>query len=118
MKRTPLTDLERSIVAKLSLASFPPATASKRFARDLAAGYVKELSSKGRKFLAYVVHRFRRQYMLTDAEQRWVNGWLNAEIGSEGRFAPVQSVRAAAMRDVDDARIESLQMVLDFERKG
>jgi hypothetical protein len=111
MKRTPLTDVERSIVAKLSLARFPPATASKRFAGDLAAGYVKELSSKGRKFLAYVVHRFRRQYSLTDAEQRWVDGWLNAEI------APDESVRTAALRDVDDARVESLQMPLDFEKR-
>jgi hypothetical protein len=77
MTRTPLTDIESAIVAKLVTARFPPYSASKRFARDLGAGYVKELSPKGRKFLAYVVNRFRRQYALTDEQQAWVAEWLN-----------------------------------------
>ena len=74
--RTPLTELEQSIARKLITASFPPYSASKRFARNLADGYIKELSDKGRAFMAYVVHRFRRQYVLTEEEQRWVNEWL------------------------------------------
>lgn len=105
-KRTPLTELEHSILAKLSLARFPPATASKRFASDLASGYVKELSSKGRKFLAYVVHRFRRQYVLTSAEQGWVDEWLNAEITPDIAPPPKGS----------HMPLENIQAVLDFER--
>lgn len=86
--RTPLTELERGIVAKLAKASFPPATASKRFAHDLADGYVKELSSRGRRFLAFVVNRFRRQYFLTEEETRWVAEWLHWQ--EEVKPDPVQ----------------------------
>ena len=73
--RTPLTEIEQAIVKKLATASFPPATASKRFAHNLSDGYVKDLSDKGRRFLAYVVHRFRRQYSLSREEQEWVSQW-------------------------------------------
>lgn len=76
-ERTPLSELESAIVAKLVTANFPPYSASKRFARDLEAGCVKALSSKGRKFLAFVVNRFRRQYALTEAEKAWVQEWIN-----------------------------------------
>jgi hypothetical protein len=75
--KTPLTDLEKRIVAKLEFARFPPGTASKRFAHALNAGYVKELSSKGRRFLAYVAHRFRRQYPLFDDEKAWIAEWID-----------------------------------------
>ncbi len=75
----PLTELERGIVRKLSEARFPPYTASKRFARDLAAGYVVNLSDRGRAFLAFIVHRFRRQYQLSEDEWQWVRQWLNRE---------------------------------------
>lgn len=70
--KTEITDLERSIIVKLGKAIFPPATASKRFVRDLNSGYIKQLSAKGRTFLAYVAHRFRRQYELTAEELAWV----------------------------------------------
>ena len=80
MKRTPLTELEKGIVSKLACASFPPGTASKRFARNLADGYVKDLSDKGRKFFAYVVNRYRKQYRLTPDEQAYVNEWLSKEL--------------------------------------
>lgn len=79
LPRTPLTDLEKSIAKKLVGARFPPYSASKRFARDLGDGYIKELSDKGRAFMAYVVHRFRRQYTLTSDEQMWVDQWLKRE---------------------------------------
>jgi hypothetical protein len=74
---TPLTDLEQSIAKRYCAANFPPATAAKAFARNLEAGYVKELSSRGRHFLAYCVHRYRRQYVLTSEEAQWVNEWLS-----------------------------------------
>lgn len=81
--RTPLTEIERGIVEKLSRASFPPATASKRFVRNLSDGYVKELSGKGRRFLAFVVHKFRRQYTLNEAEWAWVREWQSWQAPEE-----------------------------------
>ena len=78
--KTPLTELEKGIVLKLACASIPPGTASKRFARNLADGYVKELSGKGRKFFAYVVNRYRKQYRLSADEQAYVNEWLSREL--------------------------------------
>jgi hypothetical protein len=71
-ERTPLTEIEKSIVAKLSMATFPPGTASKRFVRDLSCGYIAQLSERGRTFLAFVAHRFRRQYELTAKEWAWI----------------------------------------------
>ena len=76
MTRTPLNDLEKGLAAKVSGASFPPGTASKRFARDLGSGCIGGLSANGRMFFAYVAHRFRRQYQLTHQEQAWVDFWL------------------------------------------
>lgn len=76
-ERTPLTELERVIADKYSRANFPPATAAKRLARDLAGGYINQLSDKGRAFLAFCVHRYRRQYELTFEEAAWVRQWLN-----------------------------------------
>lgn len=73
----PLTELERSIVEKYSRASFPPATAAKRLARDLSSGYIKQLSDKGRAFLAFCVNRYRRQYELSAEEAEWVKQWLS-----------------------------------------
>ena len=77
--RTPLTDIEAGIAKKIGGASFPPATASKRFAQNLADGYVKELSPRGRRFMAFVAHRYRRQYSLTSAELDWISEWLSYE---------------------------------------
>jgi len=74
--RTPLTEIEQGIAKKFGYASFPPGTASKRFAKDLADGYVKELSPRGRRFMAFVAHRYRRQYTLTSAELDWIAEWL------------------------------------------
>ena len=73
---SPISDLESGLIAKVCAARFPPYSASKRFARDLSAGYIKQLSPRGRRFLAYCVNRFRRQYQLTDSEWVWVREWL------------------------------------------
>lgn len=77
--RTDLSEIEKSIGRKLAGASYPPATASKRFARDLGAGYIRQLSPNGRRFMAYMAHRFRRQYQLTESEWAWVREWLAFE---------------------------------------
>lgn len=70
---TPLADLEKAIYRKVQSASFPPATASKRFMQGNAD--VLKISDKGRAFMAYIAHRFRRQYALTAEELLWVNEW-------------------------------------------
>lgn len=77
MKGTEFSAIERSIIAKIGSARFPPATASKRFARDLSSGAVTQLTGKGRRFLAYVANRFRRQYLLSADEIEWISQWIN-----------------------------------------
>ncbi len=77
-----ITELERGIIAKLAKATYPPATASKRFVRDLSSGYIQQLSEKGRTFLAFVAHRFRRQYELTEEEWAWVREHQRKSEGS------------------------------------
>jgi hypothetical protein len=102
--RTPLTDLETAIAAKLATARFPSYSASKRFARDLGDGHVKALSSKGRRFLAYVVNRFRRQYALSSEEKAWVNEWINWQDESKPAAAPLIACRAP--EPVPDPQLE------------
>jgi hypothetical protein len=91
--RTPLSEIELSIVDKLGQASFPPATASKSFARNLCSGYVKDLSPRGRRFLAFIAQRFRRQYNLTKEEKQWVAEWIDyqepAKAASDLPLAPI-----------------------------
>ena len=76
---SPITDLEAGLIRKFCGARFPAGTASKRFARDLSSGYIRQLSPRGRRFLAYCVNRFRRQYQLTETESAWVREWLARE---------------------------------------
>lgn len=101
--RTPLTDLEQAIAAKLYTARFPPYSASKRFARDLEAGCIKALSSKGRRFLAYVVNRFRRQYALTEEERAWVAQWINWQ---DEKVPAVPLIACRAPEPVPDPQME------------
>lgn len=74
---SPLSDLEKSIYRKVSGASFPPATASKRFMQGDPE--LVKLSDKGRRFMAFVANRFRRQYVLTEEEWAWVREWKYSE---------------------------------------
>jgi hypothetical protein len=86
---TPLTDFEKVLIAKVGAARFPPYTASKRFAQDLSSGHIVRLSDKGRSFLAYIAHRFRRQYRLSEDEQAWIKLWLVGWPGYRGVYAPL-----------------------------
>ena len=76
---SPITELEAGIIRKFCGARFPPGTASKRFARDLSSGYIRHLSPRGRRFLAYVAHRFRRQCNYTMQEWNWIQHWLKSQ---------------------------------------
>lgn len=70
---TALTGLEQSIYRTVQTANFPPATSSKRFMQGDADKV--RLSDKGRAFLAYIAHRFRRQYRLSDEQWEWIIRW-------------------------------------------
>lgn len=87
---TPISEFERELARTVGEASFPPATAAKRFIHSLN-GYngakIENLSAGGRWFLAFIAHRFRRQYRLTPEQWQWVNDRL-----SEGRPLPKGSL--------------------------
>ena len=78
-----ITDFERELIATVGQATFPPATGAKRFIRDLKSGHITQLTENGRWFLAFIAHRFRRQYALRDDQWIWVNERLKT-----GRQAP------------------------------
>jgi hypothetical protein len=67
-----MTEVEQSIVQKLqSHVTFVPASAHKRFIRDLIPGK-SQLSDRGRNYLAYIANRYRRQWRATDEEFEWI----------------------------------------------
>jgi hypothetical protein len=71
--KAPISPIELSIVRKMQrLVTFPPATASKRFINTLSDA--SQLTDKGRRFLAFIAHRFRRRWINTgtDEEFNWV----------------------------------------------
>jgi hypothetical protein len=70
---TPLSDEEKALYRKVQGASFPPATASKAFMQGDPEAIL--WSDRGRAFMAYIAHRFRRQYHLTESEWAWVEEW-------------------------------------------
>lgn len=72
-KGTPLSEIELSIVRKMQAnVTFVPATSHKRFVRDLSERSL--LTTRGRSYLAYIGHRYRRQWfhLCTDAEMEWL----------------------------------------------
>jgi hypothetical protein len=72
-KKEPISAVELSIVRKMQrLVTFPPATASKRFVNTLSDR--SQLTDKGRRFLAFIAHRFRRQWIgaATEEEFHWI----------------------------------------------
>lgn len=74
--RTPMTMVEMQIVDKLQCdVTFPVGSGPKRFIRRLTIN--SELSDAGRAYLAYVAHRFRRQWKATDEESQWIVRWKN-----------------------------------------
>lgn len=71
MERTPMSELEKGLVEKLQRSvTFPPATSYKRFVRDLSP--TSQLSDRGRMYLGFIAHRFRRQWTPTAEEAEWV----------------------------------------------
>lgn len=73
MLLTPLDDMEKALYRKVQTANFPLATSSKRFMQG-DAEFIR-WSDKGRAFMAFIAHRFRRQYMLNAEELAWIEKW-------------------------------------------
>jgi hypothetical protein len=72
--RTQIEPDEWLIVYKLQTkVSFPPGTGHKRFVNRLTVG--SQLSDRGRMYLAYIAHRYRKQWNTTDAEMEWIIRW-------------------------------------------
>lgn len=71
--RTPLTLGEMALVGKLQECSFPPGGSHKRFVRGLTMD--SELSDRGRQYLAYIAHRYRRQWKPNAEEFEWIAKW-------------------------------------------
>lgn len=83
--KTPVSPFERELIAVVSTATFVPGTGPKRFIRDLCAGRIENLTERGRWYLAFVAHRFRRQYHLRP--EQWA--WINEKLGKQG--VPIQA---------------------------
>jgi hypothetical protein len=72
--KQPINRIELGIVRKMQqCVRFPPCTTSKRFILDLSE--TSQLTDKGRHFLAFIAHRFRRQWYATDEEHNWIVQW-------------------------------------------
>jgi hypothetical protein len=71
LPRTSLTGLERSLIEKLQRSvTFPPGGSHKRFIRELTPN--SQLSDRGRMYLGYIAHRYRRQLTATAEETEWI----------------------------------------------
>lgn len=68
-----MTPDDKRYISLLSLVTFRPATADKRFAKDitrqLAGEPDKPLSEKQAAYLRQIVHRYRRQHGQCDCEE-------------------------------------------------
>lgn len=72
--RTELTTVELMLIEKLQRSvTFPPGSSHKRFIRGLDQH--SQLSEAGRCYLAYIAHRYRKQWQANDDEFQWMVRW-------------------------------------------
>jgi len=69
----PATEYELSLIRKVQRATFPVGSAHKRFIHTL--GSKSKLSDKGRKYLAFIAYRYRRQYKLSFEDYDYIGKW-------------------------------------------
>ena len=78
LPKTPLSEFERELARHIGAhTTFRVGSGPKRFIRDICAGYIQQLTPRGRWYLAFVAKRFRRQYTLTEDQWAWVNARLS-----------------------------------------
>lgn len=74
LPRSPIQPIEWSIANKMQCqVTFPVGSAHKRFVRGLSEK--SQLSDRGRAYLAYLAHRYRRQWQGTTEELEWLVRW-------------------------------------------
>lgn len=98
--KSPLTEFEKALADAVSAATFPVGSGAKRFIRDIASGYITQLTENGRWYLAFVAHRFRRQYRLTADQIAWVQEKLSHDRNqTEPRGAPPQGLGSFNLKE-------------------
>ncbi len=78
-QRIPISSMEWSIVTAMHSVCFPAGSPHKRFIRDLSENSM--LTDRGRMYLAYLGHRYRRQWKATDGQAEWIirfGEWVKA----------------------------------------
>ena len=74
ISRSDLSVTEILLIEKLQrCVKFAPFCAHKRFVRQLSAS--SKLSDLGRAYLAFIAHRYRRQWAASDEEFEWILRW-------------------------------------------
>jgi hypothetical protein len=74
---TPMDAIEQGIVRKLQAnVSFLPGYSHKRFVNGLHPEK-SQLSDRGRAYLAFIAHRYRRQWKATHEEFCWIVRWAS-----------------------------------------
>lgn len=84
----PMTGAEQRMALALGQCTFPPATAQKRFARDIAAQASADepkITDKQRAYLHLMVHRYRRQIPTEILEMRLDDSEANPRPWTEGQ---------------------------------
>jgi hypothetical protein len=70
-----MSDVEKTVVRHLQAwVTFVPGSSHKRFVLHLNPE-TSQLSDRGRNYLAYIAHRYRRQWTATDEEFEWIVAW-------------------------------------------
>ncbi len=75
--KTPISDFEMELARTCARATFPIGSGPKRFIHGIVDGHLKNITERGRWYLAFVAHRFRRQYLLSAEQWAWVNEQLS-----------------------------------------
>jgi hypothetical protein len=69
-----MSDVEMSILTKLQgYVTFVPGSSHKRFILGLRV--TSHLSARGRNYLAYIAHRYRKQWQASAIELEWIDRW-------------------------------------------
>lgn len=73
-QRAPINPLELGLVEKMAQqVRFPVGSAHKRFVHNL--GEHSQLTDGGRRYLAFIAHRYRRQFKANEEEQGFIAKW-------------------------------------------
>jgi hypothetical protein len=74
LPKTQIEPVEWLIAFKMqSAVTFVPGSSHKRFIRELSVN--SQLTDRGRAYLAYIAHRYRRQWKPSQEEFEWIVRW-------------------------------------------